>query len=451
MQVKMSLRKVCYNPICYSLFISLALLSSCTKRSINTTAEDLTMAKKVLVEWNQRVIDIMRLDGINPVLATRMFSYPNIAAYESLAALHPGELSSFGGKLHGWSGAKKIEIAPGLSAEVAVLSAYYFTAKAMVYREDMLDSAYQNHLQRLKLEEKMVKRSAQVGKEVASKIIAWSKTDGYKETKGMPYYIISNTPGAWVPTPPEYRSALEPNWDKLRTFVIDSLESVSVPFEIEFDTTQESAFYELANEVYLASKERAYEDSLLAIYWDDNPDLNTFKGHVPTPRRHINPASHWISMINQVVSQDSSINVFDAATIYATASIAFFDANLCSWHDKYKYNLIRPVTYIRKYIDPDWMPIIITPPFPEYTSAHASCSFAVATVLNRLVGENYSFVDSTHLEMGWGVRNLSGFNEAASQVAMSRFYGGIHYMTACKAGQKQGDMVGQEIIEKVVE
>ncbi|MCB9204944.1 MAG: vanadium-dependent haloperoxidase [Flavobacteriales bacterium] len=388
----------------------------------------------------------MRLDGINPVLATRMYSYPNIAAYEALACLD-SEVRTFGGKLNGWKGVQCVSDNGFINESVALISAFYFTSKPLMYREDSLDALYERQKCLLSLSEDQFLKSEDFGRSVANAILEWAGQDGYAETKGMPFYLVSKTPGSWLPTPPEYRSALEPHWASLRTFVVDSCSRYSIPLDVEFDTVPGSSFYERAMDVYEKSKTRSQEDSLLAIYWDDNPDLKTFVGHVPKPRRHINPASHWVSLISQVIRRDSTIDLRQTSLVYAMAGIAFFDANLCSWYDKYHYNLIRPVTFIRKYIDPSWMPLIVTPPFPEYTSAHSSCSFAVATVLSECIGKPYSFTDSTHVDMGWGVRSFNSFEEVASEVAISRYFGGIHYKSSCDAGRLQGESVGKEVIK----
>lgn len=405
--------------------------------------------KKMLVEMNLAVVEAMRVDGINPVLSTRMFSYPNIAAYEVLSVTYE-ELPQLKGKLNEWQGAANLIDTNSVNIQLTALSAYYYTARKLIYRESVIDSSYNQLLNEFNhLPSELLASSQHKGREVAEAVIRWAEADNYKETKGMSFYVVADSASAWKPTPPEYRSALEPHWGKLRPFIVDDPENFTKPLKISFDSVPGSAFYKLAKQVYDSSMSVSEEQQLLAVYWDDNPDLNKFKGHAPYPRRHINPAAHWISIINQVINQDSLINLPKAVQLFTYASIAFFDANLCSWHDKYKYNLIRPVTYIRRYIDPKWETDIITPHFPEHPSAHSSCSFAVATVLGELLGQSYSFTDSTHVGMGWGTRTFDSFDEAAWEVAISRFYGGIHYMTASTAGKEQGKEVGDLILNRI--
>ncbi|MCB0574647.1 MAG: vanadium-dependent haloperoxidase, partial [Saprospiraceae bacterium] len=112
-------------------------------------------------------------------------------------------------------------------------------------------------------------------------------------------------------------------------------------------------------------------------------------------------------------------------------------------------NLIRPESYINQYIDPEWAPLIQTPPFPEHTSAHSTISAAAATVLTNLYGDNFAFSDSTEMEFGIPPRDFNSFLEAADQVAMSRQYGGIHYPWGNEAGILNGKQVGQYVFDHV--
>ena len=120
-------------------------------------------------------------------------------------------------------------------------------------------------------------------------------------------------------------------------------------------------------------------------------------------------------------------------------SVAQADAFIGCWHTKYEYNVLRPITYIRRHIDPSWEPFIVTPPFPEYTSGHSMQSSAAATVLTSLLGD-VAFDDSTNLAIGHPVRRFQSFVAASNEAAISRLYGGIHYPMAIENGQEQGPL-----------
>lgn len=405
--------------------------------------------KHYLVEWNELVIETMKTDGINPVLATRIFLYPNIAAYEVIAHSNK-DYTSFENKLIELKDLPKIS--ENINPQWASLNAYYKTMLVLNYREDLLDELYlkQSEVYKAALSKKIYNESISYGELVSQKILAWANEDRYKETKALPYYLSSELPGSWIPTPPEYRVALEPHWGTLRPLTIENLEDFSRPFLIPYQEDSNSDFYLLAKEVYDSSFVLTEEQKISALFWDDNPDLNNFQGHIPLPRRHVNPTAHWFSIINQICLKEK-FSFEKSAQLFSVASIAFYDANLVCWRNKYESNLIRPVSYIQNLIDPDWMPMLVTPPFPEHTSGHSACSAACATVLTHFLGDNYAFTDSTHFGVGLGVGEFSSLMDAAWAVSYSRFYGGIHYKTGCVEGTEQGIMVGNHILDKLAE
>jgi hypothetical protein len=111
--------------------------------------------------------------------------------------------------------------------------------------------------------------------------------------------------------------------------------------------------------------------------------------------------------------------------------------------------LIRPETYINQYIDENWVPLLQTPPFPEYTSGHSVISSSAAVTLTKLFGENFAFTDSTEVEFGLTSRSFKSFEEACKEAAVSRMYGGIHYRPAFELGLIEGKAVGNYILSKV--
>src|SRR5688500_6116951 len=114
------------------------------------------------------------------------------------------------------------------------------------------------------------------------------------------------------------------------------------------------------------------------------------------------------------------------------------DGFISCWDEKYRSRLVRPETYINEYIDEDWVPLLQTPPFPEYTSGHSVISSASAVTLTKLFGENFSFLDSTEVEFGLKARSFNSFKEASEEAALSRLYGGIHYRPAVEHGITEG-------------
>ncbi|MDQ4139982.1 MAG: vanadium-dependent haloperoxidase, partial [Bacteroidota bacterium] len=125
------------------------------------------------------------------------------------------------------------------------------------------------------------------------------------------------------------------------------------------------------------------------------------------------------------------------------------DAFISCWNEKYRSNRIRPETFINAHIDPNWRSLLQTPPFPEYTSGHSVVSAAVAWVLTALAGENFAYTDTVEVEFGLPARKFTSFQQAAQEAAISRLYGGIHYRDAVENGLKQGQQIGQFVLQKL--
>jgi PAP2 superfamily len=181
------------------------------------------------------------------------------------------------------------------------------------------------------------------------------------------------------------------------------------------------------------------------LYWDDNPNVAVNIGHLSYFIHKISPGGHWL-MIAQQACIEKNIPVTKAAQIYALTATALFDAFIACWDEKFKTNLIRPITIINRVVDKNWQPYIQTPPFPEFTSGHSVISNAAATVLTSLLGENYVFTDKTEIPFGQGTRTFKSFYEAAHESTMSRVYGGIHYPETARISIEQGKNIGKNVL-----
>jgi hypothetical protein len=196
-----------------------------------------------------------------------------------------------------------------------------------------------------------------------------------------------------------------------------------------YDEAPGSEFHSHALEVYETSRRLTEEQKLIARFWSDDPML-TFT-----------PAGHWISIVIQIAERDA-LPVEVISSTLAKLGVAQADAFISCWATKFRYNLLRPVTYIKRHIDPAWEPLLITPPFPEYTSGHSTQSGAASTVLASVLGEDFAFEDATHVDEGLPVRSFPSFAAAAEEAAISRLYGGIHFRFGNERGLEQGRAVG---------
>ncbi len=172
------------------------------------------------------------------------------------------------------------------------------------------------------------------------------------------------------------------------------------------------------------------------------------KGHIMYAEKKITPGGHWMGIAG-IAAKTKGLDWKATAETFAITSLALYEGFLSCWDEKYRSVLIRPETYINEYIDKDWLPLLQTPPFPEYTSGHSVVSSAASVVLTQLLGDDLHFVDSTEVVFGLPIREFNSFDEAAQEAAISRFYGGIHYMPAIENGVWQGEQVGRLINDKI--
>jgi hypothetical protein len=398
----------------------------------------------------KKVTDIIVHDIFSPPVASRIYAYVGVAGYE--AARHADStLITLAGQLHGLEPVPSPE--PGLEYcfPLASVQATLITARAFVFSEDKLDEFYKkvmDEFQSSGIPDDVYERSLNYGTAVAEHIVKWSSKDNYKQTRSFPKYSIDNSPSTWKPTAPAYMDAVEPHWNKIRPFIIDSASQFKCMPPPAFSTNPSSEFYGLAKEVYETVKNLTDEQRQIASFWDCNPFMMNVKGHVMFATKKISPGGHWMN-ITQVAAVKSNASFAHSSEAYARVAIALADAFIACWDEKYKSLLIRPETYINQYIDEDWVPLLQTPPFPEYISGHSTISGSAAGALTKLFGDNFVFIDSTEIEFGMPSRSFNSFNAAADEAAVSRLYGGIHYRPANEVGLAMGRQIAGFVNERL--
>jgi len=241
---------------------------------------------------------------------------------------------------------------------------------------------------------------------------------------------------------------IEPAWRDIRTFVIDSAQQFRPPFPTTYDMEEGSEFYKEVMEVYDVVNQATDEEKEIASFWDCNPYVLNVTGHIMHATKKITPGGHWIGITSIACRQQKS-SIMESTVAYMMTSLALADGFISCWDEKYRSNLTRPETVINEHIDEEWLPILQTPPFPEYTSGHSVISGASAIVLTSLFGDDFEFDDDTEVEFGLPVRKFKSFLHASDEAAISRLYGGIHYMPAIDNGVTQGRALGKYIVDKI--
>jgi PAP2 superfamily len=153
--------------------------------------------------------------------------------------------------------------------------------------------------------------------------------------------------------------------------------------------------------------------------------------------------------ITGIAAQKAKADYGTTVYAYAITAIAQFDAFIECWDQKYRSNTVRPETVINKYLDPNWQPVLQTPPFPEYTCGHSTVSAANAEALTHVFGDNFAYTDSTELEFGIENRSYTSFRAAAVENNWARFYGGIHFHHSCVVSTEFGKKVGDLVVERL--
>lgn len=391
----------------------------------------------------KKLTDVIVYDIFSPPVASRVYAYPNIAAYEVLAQGNTA-YRSLAGQINGLGTAPTAPEGARLDLEIAALKAFIKTGKALVFSESKMED-YENQLiaelKDMGIPLDVIENSMAYGSTVSDHILAWSDLDNYKQTRTYPKYTIQDDAQSWKPTPPSYMDGIEPSWNKIRTLILDSANQFVPESPTAFNMNKDSQFYKELMEVYDVGKNLTDEQEEIAQFWDCNPYVSHLNGHAMFATKKITPGGHWIGITKIVTSQEKRA-MPETVEAYTRVSIALFDAFISCWDEKWRSILIRPETLINQHIDEDWVPLLQTPPFPEYTSGHSVISTAAAATLTQLFGEQLNYTDSTEVEFGLKPRDYTSFFNASEEAAISRLYGGIHYMPAIANGVKQGRQVG---------
>ena len=436
------------NHVLVSIAATVALLG-CERSSgdYRAKAGDAEQLREAVGQLSQVIV----YDIFSPPQASRAYAYATIAAYEALRPDHAKEYRTFAGQLNGL----KPLPAPSPDSEyylpLSSVHAFMMVGKALTFssaRMDSLRAAMDERYRRMGISDPVYRRSIAYGDTVAKHILAWAKADQFLQTRGMPKYTVTSAAGRWVPTPPAYMDAVEPNWNRVRPFVMDSASQFKPARPLAFDTARTSRYFREVMEVHDLRNKLTDDQLALTAFWDCNPYVMHVQGHAMFATKKITPGGHWIGIAG-IASRNAGADMMKTAEAYARTAIALADGFIASWDEKYRSNMIRPETVINKYVDEAWEPLLQTPPFPEYTSGHSVISTAAATVLTDEFGPAFAFVDSSEVPYGMAPRSFPSFNAAAAEAAISRLYGGIHYRWAIDQGITQGRKVGEHVLERV--
>jgi hypothetical protein len=398
----------------------------------------------VAVAWFELLYDLVKEEAISPPEASRLYGIAAVALYEAIVGGSLGHRSLVG-QLNALTAMPRLPARWGYYWPTVANSALAGTLRGLfpdasepsLQAIDARERAFAGQFQSL-LRPPVYARSVAYGRATATAILGWAASDGYTMLNHCPYTPAVG-PGLWAPTPPAHAMPLQPCWGMLRPFLLTSGEECAPPAPPGYAEDPASEFYAHAWQVYTTSLALTEEQQTIAQFWADAP------GATGTP------PGHWVAIMSQIVHHDH-LSLMAAAEGYARVGLAVADAFIGCWRTKYAYHLLRPVTYIRRLVDPGWLPFLTTPNFPEYSSGHSTQSAAVAAVLTAMFGIK-AFTDTTHTDHGLipalEPRPFTSFDEAAAEAAISRIYGGIHFPFGSQNGLMQGRCIGEVVRNRV--
>lgn len=430
-------------------------LEACRTQPVDPTETGIPLGKTadlytadVATSWAGLQLKLTKTTpGFSPVVAARAYGYAGLTMYEAVV---PGikDRQSLVGQLQGLTSLPKPELNKEYNwalsankAEATIIRALYPTTSTT--NKASIDSLEQALLNEYKdTNDEINQRSITFGEQIANALLEWSKSDGGHEgyTRNFPAsYTVPTGPGLWKTTENGQKIPMQPYWGTNRTF-IKANNDLPMPKPLPYSTDAKSAFFQQYLDVYTKSKNLTDTEKEISVWWSDNP------GESFTPPGH----SYSIA---KIAVQTAKSSLDRAVEAFARTGIAVNDAFILCWRCKYAYNNLRPYTYARLAIDPNWIPFWPAPPFPGYPSGHATQSSAAATVMAGLYGESFAFTDVSHVgrpndplrNIAFKARSFKSFEQAAQESADSRFYGNIHTHQDNETGLTEGKKIGANI------
>lgn len=386
----------------------------------------------VVLDWNTRTLEAIKATGSNPLLASRALAITQAAVYDAVIAID-GTYAPYA--FHG-------QAPPTASPEAAAATAAYHTlVELFPTRRADFDAALEASLADVP-DGPAENQGVAVGQAAAASILALRRHDGFDAV--VPY-TPGTDPGDWQPTPGAFLPALGAQWPQVTPFAMSSGSQFRPAAPPALDSEEyAAAFNEVLDLGRNTSTTRTADQTEIARFWADGGGTSYALGH-------------W-NIIAGGASVDEGLDLVGNARLYAQLNIAMADAIISTWDTKFAYNLWRPVTAIRAAdtdgnpdtaADPTWTPLLGTPNFPSYTSAHSTVSRSAATVLTAVFGADYHFTAGSEGLPGV-TRTFDSFEAAAMEAGRSRIYGGIHYQFDNVAGQEAGLNVGRYVVDNVL-
>src|SRR2546425_378898 len=398
------------------LFCALPLLAVTTQARAN-----------VISDWNDTAIRVIKAVNPNPIFASRALSMTHVAQFDAVNAV-VGCYEPYATTL----------TEPTASPEAAAAqAAYHVLINLYPSQTAALDTALAASLSAVSDGAAKTDGIA-LGNAVAAVILALRANDGSAAT--VPYTPGSG-PGVWVPTPPAFAPAVFPQWRYVTPWTMTAPEQFRPGPPPALDGATYTADF---NEI------KALGAVNSSIRTQDQTDVAVF----------LNSDAPWFMLGGGARFAVSArpLRLVDSARLFALLNMAMADALIAVWDAKFTYNFWRPVTAIRAADtdgnpatdpDPDWLPLIATPPHPEYAAAHTIISAAGATVLASVFGDEFTFAVSSPALPGKS-RTFTRFSDFATESSNARVWGGVHWRNSTVVAAQMGHQIGEHALATVL-
>lgn len=388
-------------------------------------------AGDIVTRWNADALQLIRKQRVSPPVASRALAMMHLAILGGVEAAVPTSARASASQLPSNRAAEAAALrdAAGACAAREVLVALF--PQDRVFCDQELASILAEIPAGLAKD-----RGIAAGLRIGTAIVAQRAHDGSADTDPYPGGLGA---GQWRPTPPGFLPALLPNWAHVTPFAMTSPSQFS---RAGIPALDSDAYAAALDEVRsLGAKDgatRTDEQTEIALFWADG-------GGTATPPGHWNVIAEQLSALRQLTVEEN-------ARLFAVLNVALADAAIAAWEMKYAHGLWRPVTAIQLAdtdgndatdADPDWLPLIATPPFPSYVSGHSTFSGAASAVLARFFGSDNTPFVTTSDGLPGVTRSFGSFSEAAEEAGQSRIYGGIHYQFDNQDGLAAGREIGE--------
>jgi len=266
-----------------------------------------------------------------------------------------------------------------------------------------------------------------VGHQAGTAIITLRSGDG-SFPSNPEVFLGGNGPGEWRPTLPSFAPMAIPWMATVTPFTLkDAAQLRAAPPPTPLNSGEYVTDY---NEVKalgsINSTERTPEQTALAVFYAGNFfDL-------------------WSRTLQGIAGTNLN-NIGNSARLFALSGLASADAVITAWSSKRYWNFWRPITAIqegdndgnsRTVGDPNWLPFLPTPPYPDYTSGATNVTGAMTRTLKHFFGDRTTFSMTSTTSNTTKVYHR--FSDAASDVVSVLVYQGIHFRSADEVARRQG-------------